>query len=733
MKAVKSSLALLFLSLALVSCEEDQVADSPQGYAQAQSTFDLQVPPTFNFATTEEIDLDINVDQAPQLSAYVFKLYTRFPSTATSPVFQAFVSRSKDLNQKVSIPSGLSELYMVLQAPDGSSFLTIVPKSNLIEHTFYRAKKNSYKTSSVSSPDCLSGCDQTISNLNYHLDVNKKDDYCLTGAYSSGAQITVKKNATVRLCGTGSIQNITINDGDVQVTAGADVTVTNFNINSEKGNELVVYAGGSLTITNWFSPNRDVTNYGTIDVAGLNLNSNAELVNYGTFSVTTTNFATLNGDLDNHGTFSVAGNANINNGSKVKNYCNMTFGGDVQLNGDIDNDSYIKVDGKWTINSGAELKLEDGAMGVCEDLLLNGTIEGKGTTNLFKVLDRSDINWGGRIEKNLEFCDLNGIENMGNSNSIRDGAIQACNVVIPTDACNPEGNGQPQIVDADGDGVADELDAYPNDPTRASDSYFPGENSYGTLAFEDLWPAYGDYDFNDLVVDYRYQQVLNANNEVVDLKARYVSRAAGGALKLAFGVQLDVNQSTVNSVSGTRLTTNLISTNPNGTESGQTKAVIIVYDNSRDVLVNNTGQAFVNTVSGNATVTPDTADVTINFTSAQTAAALGSMPFNPFIIVDETRGREVHLAGTAPTDLADANLFGTLDDNTSPNGDNTYKSDENLPWAIHVVGGFDYPEEKTDISQAYNYFSVWAQSGGLSYQTWYEDQPGYINSGDLYQ
>jgi LruC domain-containing protein len=32
--------------------------------------------------------------------------------------------------------------------------------------------------------------------------------------------------------------------------------------------------------------------------------------------------------------------------------------------------------------------------------------------------------------------------------------------------------------------------------------HFNSLASYGTLAFEDLWPSTGDYDFNDQVVDY---------------------------------------------------------------------------------------------------------------------------------------------------------------------------------------------------------------------------------------
>ncbi|QNR22790.1 LruC domain-containing protein [Croceimicrobium hydrocarbonivorans] len=733
MKLVAKTSILIATALFFTACEKDNNTDSgPTAVNQSSSTLDLKIPAGFNFETTESVNLDLNIDQAPLNARYLLKVYTENPSVVASPIYQAFISNGASLNTAVTIPSGLQQLYLVMQAPDGSSFLTIVPKAKNIAHTFYRSK-NKAQVESFGSPDCVSGCDHSLTHNNW-WEANIEDDvYCVTGSYNGNGGITVKNGAILRLCGSGSIPNLTLNKGQIQIVAGANVTVNNFNINSNSDNELVVYQGATLTITNWFSPNADVVNYGTMNVAALNLNSEANLENHGDFTVTTTNYCSFNGDVDNYGTLIVSGNASINSGSKFENYCGLYFNGDLQHNGEIKCFSYTKVGGKWTINGGAKHEMKDGAMAVCEDLMLNGKIEGKGSTSLFKVNDRSDANSGAEIKKNLQFCDMNGIENIASS-IFKDGAVEGCSLVIPSGSCNPEGNGQPQIADADNDGVADELDAYPNDASRAANSYFPSENSYGTVAYEDLWPAFGDYDFNDLVVDYRYQQVLNANNEVVDLKARFVSRAMGGSLDNGFGIALDVAPSAISSVSGTRYFNNVVSTNANGTESGQSNAVIIVYDDASQVLVNTTGQAFVNTVSGNPTVAPDTTDITINFSSAQTAASLGTAPYNPFIFVDQTRGREVHLAGEAPTDLADASLFGTLDDDTDPNSaDDTYKSANNLPWAIHVVGGFNYPEERVDISQAYNYFSVWAQSGGSSYTTWYDDQPGYINPSDLYQ
>jgi hypothetical protein len=62
--------------------------------------------------------------------------------------------------------------------------------------------------------------------------------------------------------------------------------------------------------------------------------------------------------------------------------------------------------------------------------------------------------------------------------------------------------------DSDGDGVSDQFDDYPDDPLRAFNNFYPSEDGFGTLAFEDLWPGKGDFDFNDMVIDYSINQIL---------------------------------------------------------------------------------------------------------------------------------------------------------------------------------------------------------------------------------
>lgn len=107
----------------------------------------------------------------------------------------------------------------------------------------------------------------------------------------------------------------------------------------------------------------------------------------------------------------------------------------------------------------------------------------------------------------------------------------------------------------------DDEDDYPNDPERAYDVYYPNEDTYGTLAFEDNWPGLGDYDFNDLILDYNFQEVLNADNEVVDIYGKYSVRVVGASYVNGFGFQMNAQPGDIESVSGfsnTSVKSNLI-------------------------------------------------------------------------------------------------------------------------------------------------------------------------------
>jgi LruC domain-containing protein len=288
-------------------------------------------------------------------------------------------------------------------------------------------------------------------------------------------------------------------------------------------------------------------------------------------------------------------------------------------------------------------------------------------------------------------------------------------------------------VDTDGDGVMDVFDVYPSDPERAYVNYYPSKDVWGTLAFEDMFPSSGDYDMNDLVISYRYTMISNARNNVVEMNAEYQPLANGAAYHNGFGVQFPFASNLIKSVTGQKVTSNLAKFNANGTEAGQSKAVIMPYDDVSAFLFNPGGAYFANTRMEYDKVTTPPVSVFISFVTPISTSTLDIANNNPFLVSNQRRPYEVHLPGFAPTDLADLSLLGTGEDNSDPKSNRYYVTKDNHPWALNFASGFVHPIENAAINTAYLHFFDWAQSGGTSYRDWYSNTgSGYRNNSNLF-
>jgi len=288
-------------------------------------------------------------------------------------------------------------------------------------------------------------------------------------------------------------------------------------------------------------------------------------------------------------------------------------------------------------------------------------------------------------------------------------------------------------VDTDGDGVMDVFDVYPSDPERAYVNYYPSKDVWGTLAFEDMFPSSGDYDLNDLVMSYRYTMISNAKNDVVEMNAEYQPLANGAAYHNAFAVQFPFASNLIKSVTGQKVSTGLAKLNGNGTEAGQSKAVIMPFDDVSAVLFNPGGAFFANTRMDYDKVSTAPISVFISFTAPISTSTLDIANNNPFLVSNQRRPYEVHLPGFAPTDLADLSLLGTGEDNSDPKTNRYYVTKDNHPWALNFASGFTHPIESAAINTAYLHFFDWAQSGGTSYRDWYSNTgSGYRNNSNLF-
>jgi len=288
--------------------------------------------------------------------------------------------------------------------------------------------------------------------------------------------------------------------------------------------------------------------------------------------------------------------------------------------------------------------------------------------------------------------------------------------------------------DSDNDGVNNSDDDYQNDTSRAFNNFFPAA-SFGSLAFEDLWPGIGDYDFNDIVIDYRFKTVTSASNYVTEIYGYFVVRAIGASFENGFGFQFPNNNvsGTDLEVTGCKLDVGYISLNSNGTEASQERNTVIVFENGFNVLPNQGGEIGVNTNPDGTYTVPDTVVVSMVFTHGKyTQNDIAIFDFNPFIIVNMFRSTEIHLPDFPPTSLADTNVFGLKHDNSIPSQGRYYKTENGLPWAINIYESFAYPAEKQKINNAYLRFSEWAASSGDSYSDWYQDDDGYRDEEYIY-
>ncbi len=255
--------------------------------------------------------------------------------------------------------------------------------------------------------------------------------------------------------------------------------------------------------------------------------------------------------------------------------------------------------------------------------------------------------------------------------------------------------------DADGDGINDALDEFPEDSSKSFNNFFPSGTTVGTLAFEDLWPFKGDYDMNDLVIEYQFNMITNAANNASSMEANFLIKNIGAGYRNGFAFVLPVSSSRIARVENQVMNGGYVTLNQNGTEVGVNETVIFVIENA----------------------TPHQGleiPLIIHFNGQVGLAELGVPPFNPFLVVNSEREREVHLPDMPPTSRG-VKYLGHGDDNSNPETGRYYKSKHrNLPWAINIPDTYQVPPEKTAIDKVYPKFPEWANSGGLKYNDWYK-------------
>ncbi|MFA7081475.1 MAG: LruC domain-containing protein [Bacteroidales bacterium] len=238
-------------------------------------------------------------------------------------------------------------------------------------------------------------------------------------------------------------------------------------------------------------------------------------------------------------------------------------------------------------------------------------------------------------------------------------------------------------------------------------------NYSGSIAFEDLWPYKGDYDMNDVVVEYNINQVYNQDNKILSASGYYKLVHDGAKLNDGFGFQLGVSDSKVKSYTVNSTYTDpysLIQRNAKGLEQGQNLATAILFSNAKNVF--------------NSSATDRMFNFNILFNTPINSSKSMTPPYNPFIFTNSdlnnlSRVQEVHLPNYLPTAKADKSLFGTGHDKSNESLGLYYVSDQKFPFAIHIPTTYLVPSEMMRIDAFYPRFNDWVNSFGANNTDWY--------------
>lgn len=535
------------------------------------------------------------------------------------------------------------------------------------------------------------------------------------------------------------------NNGETKTAA---LIVANGGEFNRDGNKKIVlhqnYQSGSQIINNGILTASDLDqiiglyNYSTMNISSkLTANdSRAKIFNSGSFEAK---------DIEMQGTFQNDGNviitnqlySNSSNYSIINNnYFNVS---NLDIQGKIENNCKFVVDGETDFRSPSELKISTGAIFQTNTLVAAGNQINIESGAILEVKQKIIFKNGGTSSVSgpssgeYALARLKEIEIANNSKPQFKGKLEIESSIYPENKGPQSYEVENNTVNfvAEGESTVNiastdcNLGGNDTDPGgNPANPNFPIIESSGayTFIFEDNWPFLGDYDMNDLVIDVQPSYSKNSENKVESMIIEATLRAIGASKRLGAAIQLDgVSTTAIQSVSRESAIslTGAVFKVSNGLETGQTNAVIALFDDAHEAL-GLSESLITNTSKSGQSASLKTIKVTITFTTPVEASAVKITNFNVFIVNGgySNKRQEVHLPGYQPTNRADTSKFGSEDDNSN---NKLYTSKDNLIWGLAVPGPFDYPVEWKKITEAYPDFASWAISVGVSSRGWYRN------------
>lgn len=262
--------------------------------------------------------------------------------------------------------------------------------------------------------------------------------------------------------------------------------------------------------------------------------------------------------------------------------------------------------------------------------------------------------------------------------------------------------------------------------------YYPA-SGWGTLLFEDMWPACGDYDFNDLVVNYKIQLYMNNKNKVDQMVIGIRMKAVGGSLPNDLYLRmLGVRGGQISYVeqynsANVREDAAMEQLNPGNSVKD---AALFRFSGLRRNIHNIAGAKYVNTEPGYEIPENQLAEISyyVEFRNSISIEDVAFDRFDFFIAREEGQAlKEIHLGGYEPTSSGKALYDRYSNHSNTDQGRGYYYANNGLVWALNIPDYIPHVYENVDFIKAYPRFATWAQSGGQLSKDWYTNASGNRN------
>jgi len=256
------------------------------------------------------------------------------------------------------------------------------------------------------------------------------------------------------------------------------------------------------------------------------------------------------------------------------------------------------------------------------------------------------------------------------------------------------------LCDFDGDGIPDGEDDEPANPNIAYQAFFPTSGKQ-VVAFEDLWPNLGDFDFNDITLSNQVTINKDQNFNLLSADFKVSIDAIGAGIHNGIGMMLY-------NIDGSPMSNNII-----GTVTGD-ESVIIDPNNSNGIILTNDVYSVLEKPYQNNGIGPTSIPDTLKFSININGNITDFIP-ELYIFRSDDRSYEIHRKGFPGTNMADPSLF------NQHNDIGNYSTINGLPWGIEIIleGNYESPVENIQIIDAYPGFQTWANSGGSQNANWY--------------